>query len=135
MECKQCWTYDKLYKPAHTADRSSRLTFPPLVGKRAESLCLRSFLWQVLTDDKQLTVQPNPLLTCLQGSLAEAANLGATSAISLISSLGLNDTLESCRGCTFLIPVNDAFASADSMLANLTTEQKTNILFNHVSRE
>ena len=45
--------------------------------------------------------------------LAVAANLGATSFLAAVSSLGLNDSLSTCHGCTFFVPVNAAFTSAN----------------------
>ncbi|WRT63765.1 uncharacterized protein IL334_000690 [Kwoniella shivajii] len=80
--------------------------------------------------------KPSPLLkTLAQSGLAISANLGATSALSTISSTGLNETLsQDCYGCTFFIPVNSAFAaaSASTNYSSLLQDDQRNILLNHV---
>ncbi|WWC66775.1 uncharacterized protein I206_100680 [Kwoniella pini CBS 10737] len=85
--------------------------------------------------DKILTV-PSPFLKTLsQSGLAITANLGATSAISAISSSGLNNTLsQNCHGCTFFIPVNKAFESAaqSTNITSLDDSSRSNVILNHV---
>ena len=51
----------------------------------------------------------------------------------LISKAGLNGTLEACRGCTFLIPVDDVFKGAEAWLEGLNDTSIEALIRNHVS--
>ncbi|WWC85882.1 uncharacterized protein L201_000749 [Kwoniella dendrophila CBS 6074] len=80
--------------------------------------------------------KPSPLLKTLsQTGLSLTANMGATSAISAISSSGLNETLSNhCHGCTFFIPVNNAFdqATQTTNFSNLPQNEKSSVILNHI---
>lgn len=76
--------------------------------------------------------KPSPLLNTMSSSgLALAANLGATSYVDAVSSLGLNTTVAACVGCTFFVPVNAAFSSSN--LSSYNISGQTGVLENHVS--
>lgn len=72
-------------------------------------------------------------MATLNTPLAEPAPQGALQASSLISSAGLNETLEACRGCTFFIPIDDAFKGAEDWLGSLNETSIEALLRNHVS--
>jgi len=71
-------------------------------------------------------------MNTLNTPLADPAPTGTPLALSLISSLSLNDTLNACSGCTFLIPIDTAFQGAQSFLDSLDGEAKIALLKNHV---
>jgi hypothetical protein len=71
-------------------------------------------------------------MNTLNTPLADPAPNGTPLASSLISSLSLNDTLDTCRGCTFLIPIDAAFAGIQSLLDSLDNDAKVALLKNHV---
>ncbi|WVQ76224.1 hypothetical protein IAR50_005889 [Cryptococcus sp. DSM 104548] len=84
--------------------------------------------------DRILAV-PSPLIKTLNTpNLALAAPDGALEFASLISSLGWNDTVEECHGCTFLVPVDDAFRSArvNSNYSSFSDSELQDILRNHI---
>ncbi|TYJ54893.1 hypothetical protein B9479_004401 [Cryptococcus floricola] len=84
--------------------------------------------------DRILAV-PSPLVKTLNTpNLALAAPDGALEFASLISSLGWNKTVEECHGCTFFVPVDDAFRSArvNSNYSNWSDAEKQGILRNHI---
>lgn len=68
----------------------------------------------------------------LNTPLADPAPLGAIQASKLISTAGLNGTLEACRGCTFFIPIDDAFKGAEGWLGGLNETSTEALLRNHV---
>ncbi|WWC58206.1 uncharacterized protein I303_100742 [Kwoniella dejecticola CBS 10117] len=109
------------------------------------SVLVRGDNWNATSAGDQFTYEnlyiqpidkPSPLLKTLsQSGLAISANLGATSAISAISSANLNDTLyQQCHGCTFFIPVNNAFENATQTgnYTGLDDGSKRNVILNHV---
>ena len=71
-------------------------------------------------------------MNTLNTPLADPAPTGTPLAASLISSLSLNDTLNDCRGCTFLIPIDTAFTGMQSFLDSLDNDAKIALLKNHV---
>lgn len=71
-------------------------------------------------------------MTTLNAPLADPAPQGALQAASLISSAGLDGTLEECRGCTFLVPVDSAFASVQPWLDTLNGTAKEALIRSHV---
>jgi len=72
------------------------------------------------------------VINTLNTPLADPAPTGTPLAASLISSLSLNDTLSGSRGCTFLIPIDTAFAGIQSFLDSLDNDAKVALLRNHV---
>ncbi|KAK4688874.1 hypothetical protein P7C73_g1225, partial [Tremellales sp. Uapishka_1] len=76
---------------------------------------------------------PNDNLDTLASdqSLAIEAQAGATSFLSFAAGLGLTQTLTSCKGCTFLVPVDAAFQANQTLLNTLSSSDKTAVLNNH----
>jgi hypothetical protein len=72
------------------------------------------------------------VINTLNTPLADPAPTGTPLAASLISSLGLNDTLNACKGCTFLIPVDSAFEGVQPYLDTLDNDAKLALVKNHV---
>lgn len=66
-------------------------------------------------------------------ALHSTAPSGASEFLALVSSLGLTDYMGSCRGCTFLVPNNDAVRAAN--LAQFNSTQQQAIIRNHILRE
>ena len=83
--------------------------------------------------DQALTRESKPsnlLDTLALSGLAIAANLEAISFLDILSSLNLNDSFSTCHACTFLVPVNHTFASAN--ISAFSSTQISTILSNHV---
>lgn len=72
-------------------------------------------------------------MTTLNTPLADPAPQGTPQVSSLISKAGLNGTLEACRGCTFLVPIDDAFKGAEIWLDSLNDTSIEALIRNHVS--
>ncbi len=58
---------------------------------------------------------------------------GTTEFLKFVDSLGQNQTLEDCDGCTFFVPIDIAFAAIQGAVVGLNETQKRNVLENHVS--
>jgi hypothetical protein len=71
-------------------------------------------------------------MNTLNTPLADPAAMGTPKAAALISSLSLNDTLDNCRGCTFFIPIDDAFTASQPWLDTLNDTEKLAVLKTHV---
>lgn len=71
-------------------------------------------------------------MNTLNTPLADPAPTGTPLASALISSLSLNDTVNNCKGCTFLIPIDTAFQSMQSYLDSLDNDVKIALVKNHV---
>lgn len=69
----------------------------------------------------------------LNTPLADPAPQGALLAADLIAAVGMNETLGSCRGCTFLIPVDSALQAVQPWLDSLNETAKEALVRNHVS--
>ncbi|WWD22476.1 hypothetical protein CI109_106969 [Kwoniella shandongensis] len=108
------------------------------------TILIRGDSWNATSAGAQFTYKnlfiqpvdkPSPLLKTLsQSGLALEANLGATSAVNNIASLGLNDTVATCHGCTFFIPVNSAFDNdtANGNFSSFNATDQTSVLLNHI---
>jgi len=73
-------------------------------------------------------------MNTLNTPLADPAPIGTPRISSLISSLALNDTMDACRGCTFLIPVDSALEEVQPYLDSLDENAKIALVKNHVRR-
>jgi hypothetical protein len=71
-------------------------------------------------------------MNTLNTPLADPAPTGTPLTAGLISSLSLNDTLNTCRGCTFFIPVDSAYEGIRPFLDSLDDNAKIALLKNHV---
>jgi hypothetical protein len=71
-------------------------------------------------------------MNTLNTPLADPAPAGTPMAAAIISSLSLNNTLNTCRGCTFFIPIDDAFTAVQPWLDSLNGTEKEAVLRTHV---
>lgn len=74
----------------------------------------------------------NRFLTLPQNVSATAVALNLTSAVGAIQTLELGDAVDNTEDVTIFLPNNAAFSRIGGNLANLTTEELTNILQYHV---
>jgi hypothetical protein len=72
-------------------------------------------------------------MNTLRTPLADPAPAGTPQTASLISSLSLNNTLDTCRGCTFFIPIDAAFDGPHPYLDSPDANAKIALLKNHVN--
>ncbi|WVQ80263.1 hypothetical protein IAT38_002368 [Cryptococcus sp. DSM 104549] len=118
--------------------------YEPNQSPENTSIIIRGDEWNATSqgvqfDYKNLKIQaidkPSPLIKTISlTGLALATPRGASSYLDLMTHLNLNNTLQQCVGCTFFVPVDQAFvnAEADQAYRGLQLGQKSIVLFNHI---